>query len=78
MDEYINGLENPENKKLMAKRKELSEHPYGTLKRHLGYTYFLLKGLEKVKAEFSLMCFTYNLKRVFNIVGYKQLLAAIQ
>ena len=42
MEEYIRSLESAENKKLIAKRKELSEHPYGTLKRHLGFTYFLL------------------------------------
>ncbi|MCK5094566.1 MAG: hypothetical protein KAR18_07575, partial [Spirochaetes bacterium] len=35
-----------------------------------GYTYFLLKGIEKVRGEFSLVCFVYNLKRVLNIVGW--------
>ena len=78
MDEYIRSLESAENKKLIAKRKELSEHPYGTLKRHLGYTYFLLMGVKKVKAEFNLMCFAYNFKRVLNIVGHERLLAVIQ
>ena len=37
--------------------------------------YFLLKGLRKVRGEFSLTALAYNLKRVLNIVGVPQLLA---
>ena len=39
---------------------EIVEHPYGTIKRSFGYTYFLLKGLKKVRGELSLICFAYN------------------
>ena len=78
MAEYLELLRNDENKRLMAQRKEIVEHPFGTLKRSLGYTYFLLKGMEKVTAEFNLMCLAYNLKRVFNIVGFQNLMTAIQ
>ena len=35
-------------------RKLLAEHPFGTIKRWFGYTHFLLKGLEKVRCEWSL------------------------
>ena len=52
-------------------QKEIVEHPFG-------YTYFLLKGIEKGKGEFSLMCFVYNLKRVLNIVGINKLMEAIK
>jgi hypothetical protein len=41
-------------------------------------TYFLLRGIEKVQGEFSLMGFVYNLKRVVNIVGVNILMAALQ
>jgi len=44
-------------------RKELAEHPFGTIKRWFGYTHFLLKGLEKVRTEWSLTTLAYNLKR---------------
>lgn len=77
MAEYLEQLNTDTNKRLLAKRKELAEHPFGTLKRSLGYTYFLVRGQEKVCAEFNLMCFTYNLKRVFNIIGFHKLMAAI-
>ena len=49
-------------------RKTLAEHPFGTIKRWFGYTHFLLKGLEKVRCEWSLTTLAYNLKRVLNLV----------
>jgi len=58
-------------------RKALVEHPFGTLKRWFGYTYFLVKGLDMVCAEWSLMTLAYNLKRVLNLVSLKDLLAAL-
>jgi transposase len=64
----------PEKLKL---RKQLCEHPFGTLKRFFGYTYFLLKGLGKVRCEWSLMTLAYNLKRVLNLVSFEKLMAAV-
>lgn len=53
----------------MAKRKALCEHPFGTLKVWCGWTHFLLRGLDKVRAEWSLMMLCYNFKRVLSIFG---------
>jgi transposase len=64
----------PEKFKL---RKQLAEHPFGTLKRYFGYTHFLLKGLEKVRTEWSLTTLSYNLKRVLNLVSFEKLMAAV-
>ena len=58
-------------------RKSLVEHPFGTIKRWMGYTHFTLKGLEKVRTEWSLITLAYNLKRVLNLVSVKQLIAAV-
>jgi transposase len=58
-------------------RKALVEHPFGTLKRWFGYTHFLLKGLTKVRTEWSLMTLAYNLKRVLNLVSFEQLMKAV-
>ena len=57
-------------------RKTLAEHPFGTIKRWFGYTHFLLKGLEKVRCEWSLTTLAYNLKRVLNLVSFEKLMAA--
>ena len=64
----------PEKFKL---RKTLAEHPFGTIKRWFGYTHFLLKGLTKVRTEWSLTTLAYNLKRVLNLVSFEKLMAAV-
>ncbi len=62
---------------LFRQRKALSEHPFGTMKRGMDQGYFLLKGLRKVRGEFSLTVLTYNLKRVLNLVNVPRLLEAL-
>jgi Transposase DDE domain len=58
-------------------RSSLVEHPFGTLKRGMNQGYFLLKGLEKVRGEFSLSTLAYNLKRVFNLLRVEKLIVAV-
>jgi transposase len=58
-------------------RKSLVEHPFGTIKRWMGCTHFTLKGLEKVRTEWSLITLAYNLKRVLNLVSFPKLMAAV-
>jgi transposase len=58
-------------------RKTLAEHPFGTIKRWFGYTHFLMKGLAKVRCEWSLTTLAYNLKRVLNLVSFEKLMAAV-
>jgi len=64
-------------KKLLSKRKEIVEHPFGTIKHSWGYRCFMQKGKDKVSSEFSFIAFIYNLKRVMNIVEFDKLMAAI-
>lgn len=70
MSERIN--ENPD---IIKKRQELSEHPFGTMKRALNQGYMLMKGLVKVNGEIALTMLAYNIKRATNIVGVKSLVA---
>lgn len=77
MRSYVESLRCQENRALINKRKEIVEHPFGTIKRTLGYTYFHMRGIEKVRGEFSLICFVYNLKRVANIIGIKEMINAL-
>lgn len=62
---------------VMKRRKELVEHPFGTMKRWWDAGYFLMRGLEKVRTEFSLTVLAYNLRRVLNLVEMPQLMAAL-
>ena len=68
-------LENPE---ITKQRKELVEHPFGTMKHWMDQGYFLTRGFEKVTGEMSLTALCYNIKRVLNIVDVKELLANLQ
>jgi hypothetical protein len=71
-DIIINRLEN--NKELFKQRQNIVEHPFGTLKRTMNFSYLLLRNFQKVRGEISLAFFAYNLKRVINIIGAKELL----
>jgi transposase len=62
---------------MVARRKTIIEHIFGTL-RLWGHDRFLMRGLEKVRAEFSLSALTYNLRRVLNLRSIEQLLAALR
>jgi len=61
----------------MKRRKELVEHPFGTMKRGWDHGYFLMRRLEKVRTEFSLTVLAYNLRRVLNLVEMPRLMAAL-
>jgi transposase len=60
---------------IVARRKEIVEHVFGTM-RLWGHDCFLLRGLAKVRAEFSLSALAYNLRRALNILGVGRLLQA--
>ncbi len=61
----------------MLIRKQTVEHPFGTIKSWMGGTHFLTRRLERVKTEMSLHVLAYNLKRVIQIMGAKQLMQAM-
>ena len=66
------------NSQAMRQRREVVEHPFGTLKMRMGATHFLMKRLPKVATEMALHVLAYNLTRVMNIMGIQPLMAAIR
>jgi transposase len=62
---------------ILDQRRETVEHPFGTIKQWMNHGAFLMRGLEKVRAEFSLTALAYNLRRVLNIVGVPKSIAAL-
>jgi transposase len=66
-----------ENPQFVELRKQLVEHPFGTIKRQMGQDYFLMCGQEKVRAEASLTLLAYNLKRVIKLLGVDKLIPAL-
>jgi transposase len=74
----INDNNIKQNPQYYKRRQAICEHPFGTIKRHLGYTHTLLKGLQKVNGEMNLIMFCYNFMRTKNILGFEKMLRAIQ
>ena len=65
------------NPGILARRRETVEHPFGSIKQWMNQGAFLMRGLDNVSAEFSLTALAYNLRRVLNIVGMKDLMEAM-
>ncbi len=68
-------LETPEGRACYAKRKWLSEAPNGWIKEVLGFRRFSLRGLEKVRGEWNLVCLALNIKRLRTLAKCAQILA---
>jgi len=62
----------------MRQRREVVEHPFGTIKMRMGAVHFLMKRLPKVRGEMALHVLAYNLTRVLNILGIQPLMAVLR
>ena len=62
---------------VLDRRRETAEHPFGSIKQWMNQGAFLMRRLDKVRAEFSLTALAYNLRRVLNIVRFADLIAAV-
>ncbi len=63
---------------ILDRRRETVEHPFGSIKQWMNQGAFLMKGLENVRAEFSLTALVYNLRRTLNILGAEAMMAAVR
>ena len=60
-------LRTPEGRALYALRKQIPEPVFGIIKSVLGFRQFLLRGLDKVRGEWSLVTMAWNIKRMFTL-----------
>ncbi len=63
---------------ILDRRREIVEHPFGSIKQWMNQGAFLMKGLDNVQAEFSLTALVYNLRRTLNILGAETMMAAVR
>ena len=63
---------------ILRVRRETVEHPFGSIKQWMNQGYFLMRGIEKVRGEFSLTALAYNIRRVLNLVAWDALMAAVK
>lgn len=54
-------------RKLYAQRKQTIEPVFGIIKAAMGFRRFSLRGLAKVRTEWTLVTLAYNLKRLFHV-----------
>ncbi len=63
-----------QNKQLYRKRQQIVEHPYGTIKRQWGFNYIITKKyIQRAEADFGLIMTAYNIRRIINIIGARNL-----
>jgi transposase len=67
-----------ENLKTYKLRQMIVEHPFGTIKRAWGASYFLTRRKRSVSAEIALSFLCYNLKRVINILGTEEIIRRLR
>ena len=78
---HIEKMDTQEAKEIIKQRGSIVEHPFGTIKQHLGWSHFLVRGKKKVAGENALIMFTYNFRRLLNLIGialFQKLLIALK
>mgnify|MGYP006216456873 CR=1 FL=1 len=58
-------MRTPEGQALYARRKVIVEPVFGQIKEGRGFRRFLLRGLKKIRGEWSLVCLTHNLLKIW-------------
>ena len=61
---------------ILNTRREIVEHPFGSIKQWMNQGAFLTRGLDKVRAEFSLTALVYNMRRAISILGVEEMMRA--
>ena len=62
-------LRTPQGKTLYALRKQTPEPVFGIIKSVMGFRQFLLRGLDNVRGEWSLVTMAWNIKRMFALTA---------
>jgi transposase len=68
LDTMVHRLKTPEGKNLYALRKQTPEPVFGIIKSVMGFRQFSMRGLEKVRGEWSLVTMAWNIKRMFTLI----------
>jgi transposase len=69
-------LRTPSGKGIYARRKAVVEPPFGQIKQARGFRCFSVRGMKKIRAEWTFVCLTHNLLKLFRNVGSLEVLAA--
>jgi transposase len=65
-------LSEDEGKRLYRQRAGIVEPVFGMIKETLGYRRFLMRGLQKVKGEWGIICTVFNLLKVYRHADWQK------
>jgi len=60
-------LRTKKGRETYSKRKSIVEPVFGQIKRARGFVQFSLRGLEKMRGEWAIICLTHNLLKLFRV-----------
>ena len=63
-----------QNQEIYKRRQQKVELVFGHVKRNLGVSSFLLRGMEGVKAEMSIFSICFNIRRMLSLLKQKELM----
>ena len=58
-------LKTPDGRQRYALRKQVPEPVFDVIKSVMGFRQFLLRGIDRVRGEWSLVTMAWNMKRLF-------------
>lgn len=67
VDRMRRKLKTKAGKAVYAARKTIVEPVFGQIKHARGFRQFLLRGIDKVRAEWSLVCLTHNVLKLYRL-----------
>ncbi len=77
-DTYRRRMSGITAKKMIHLRKQMVEHPFGTIKYWMGKITLLLRGKKKVTTEINIFTTVYNFRRLLSIESYQDIMDMIQ
>ena len=76
-DDFKRKMKTKKAQEIIAKRKAIVEHVFGTIKYWMGQIPLKLRGLKKVGTEINIYATAYNIKRLINTENIDTILANI-
>jgi len=64
-------MQREESRNIYKRRKTIVEPVFGQIKKNMGFRGFSLRGIKKVGGEFSLVCATFNIKKIVQAIKQK-------
>ena len=67
LNRQIERQKEPDKKQQLAKRKQIVEPVFGIMKHCMLFRRFTVRGLEKVKTQWSLICTAFDLRKLYKL-----------